>query len=78
MGAIIIQLPPSFTIKEFIKLEEFLYVIKSNFVTKSYNYAIEFNDKSWDTKGVLDLLQHYEVSHVLSDVPSQSNLKIVI
>ena len=78
LGAIIIQLPSSFTIKEFRKLEEFLYVIKSNFVTKSYHYAIEFNDKSWDTKGVLDLLQYYDVSHVLSDAPSQANLKFLI
>ncbi len=45
LGAIIIQLPPSFTIKEFRKLEEFLYILKNNSVTKSYNYAIEFNDK---------------------------------
>ena len=73
----IIQLPSSFTIKEFRKLEEFLYVIKSNGVTKSYSYAIEFNDKSWDTKGVLDLLQHYNVSHVLSDAPSNANLKFL-
>ena len=50
LGAIIIRLPPSFTIKEFRKLEEYLYVIKSNFVTKSYDYAIEFNDRSWDAK----------------------------
>jgi len=77
LGAIIIQLPSSFTIKEFRKLEEFLYVIKSNFVTKSYHYAIEFNDKSWDTKGVLDLLQHYDVSSVISDAPSQANLKFL-
>jgi uncharacterized protein YecE (DUF72 family) len=77
LGAIVIQLPPSFTFKEFRKLEEFLDVIKSNFVTKSYNYAIEFNDKSWDTKGVLDLLQHYDVSHVISDAPSQANLKFL-
>ncbi len=77
LGAIIIQLPPSFTTKEFRKLEEFLYVIKSNFVTKSYHYAIEFNDKSWDTKGALDLLQHYDVSHVISDAPSQTNLKLL-
>ena len=77
LGAIIIQLPPSFTIKEFRKLEEFLYVIKSNSVTKSYSYAIEFNDKSWDTKGVLDLLHHYDVSHVISDAPSQANLKFL-
>ncbi len=77
LGAIVIQLPPSFTIKEFRKLEEFLYILKSNSVTKSYNYAIEFNDKSWDTKGVLDILQHYDVSYVTSDAPSQANLKFL-
>jgi uncharacterized protein YecE (DUF72 family) len=77
LGAIIVQLPPSFTIKEFRKLEEFLYVIKNNSVTKSYNYAIEFNDSSWDIKGVLNILQHYDVSHVLSDAPSLANLKFL-
>ena len=56
LGAIVIQLPPSFTIKEFRKLEKFLYVIKNEEVTKSYNYAIEFNDRSWDAIGVLNLL----------------------
>ena len=30
LGAIVIQLPSSFTTKEFRELEEFLYVIKSN------------------------------------------------
>jgi uncharacterized protein YecE (DUF72 family) len=77
VGAVVIQLPPSFTIKEFRKLEEFLYVIKNNSVTKSYNYAIEFNNRSWDAKGVLDLLQYYNVTHVISDVPSQMNLKFL-
>ncbi len=77
LGAIVIQLPTSFTIKEFRKLEEFLYVIKNNSVTKSYNYAIEFNDSSWDTKGVLNILQHYDVSYVISDAPSQASLKFL-
>jgi len=77
LGAIIIQLQPNFTINEFRKLEEFLYVIKDDLVTKSYNYAIEFNDRSWDTKGVIDLLQHYDVSRVLSDAPNQPNLKFL-
>jgi uncharacterized protein YecE (DUF72 family) len=45
--------------------------------TNSYSYAIEFHDKSWDAKGVLDLLQHYDVSHVISDSPSQKNLKFL-
>jgi uncharacterized protein YecE (DUF72 family) len=77
LGAIVIQLSPNFTIKEFRKLEEFLYVIKNNFATKSYNYAIEFNDRLWNAKGVLDLLQHYDMSHVISDAPSPANLKFL-
>ena len=78
LGAVIIQLPPSFTIKEHIQLQDFLYVIKNNSVTKSYNYAIEFNDRPWDTKGILNILQHYDVSYVISDGPSQVNLEILI
>ena len=78
LGAIIIRLPPNFTIKEHIQLQDFLYVIKNNSVTKSYNYAIEFNDRPWDTKGILNILQHYDVSYVISDGPSQVNLEILI
>ncbi|WP_458720628.1 DUF72 domain-containing protein [Candidatus Nitrosocosmicus sp. R] len=77
LGAIIIRLPPYFTIKEHMQLQEFLYMIKNNSVTKSFDYAIEFNDKSWDTKGVLNILQHYDVSYVLSDAPSQANLNFL-
>jgi uncharacterized protein YecE (DUF72 family) len=77
LDAIVIQLPLSFTTKEFRMLEEFLYILKNNFVTKSYNYAIEFNEKSWETKGVLALLHHYDVSHVISDAPSLANLKFL-
>ena len=77
LGAIIIQLPSSFTSKEFRKLEEFLYMIKSNSVTISYNYVIEFNEKSWNTKGVLDLIHHYDVSHVISDALGLANLNFL-
>ena len=70
LGAIIIQLPPSFTMEEHRQLQNFLYALPSNSVTKSYNNAIEFNDSSWDTKGILNILHHYHVSFVLSEAPS--------
>lgn len=56
LGAIIIQLPPSFTIKESKNLEKFLDALKNNTDIESKNhYALEFRHNSWDTEGVLEL-----------------------
>ncbi|VFJ13574.1 DUF72 domain-containing protein [Candidatus Nitrosocosmicus franklandus] len=75
LGAIIIQLPPSFTVTESNKLEEFLKVLRNNSDIENYNYfAIEFRHTSWDTEGVLELLQHYDVASVLTDSPTEENL----
>lgn len=77
LGAIIIQLPPSFTISESKKLEEFLKVLKNNLdIQQSDNdeFAIEFRHKSWDTEGTLELLQHYDIASVLTDSPAKENL----
>ncbi|HEU5119696.1 MAG TPA: DUF72 domain-containing protein [Candidatus Nitrosocosmicus sp.] len=77
LGAIIIQLPPSFTISESKKLEEFLKVLKNNLdMQQSDNneFAIEFRHKSWDTEGTLELLQHYNIASVLTDSPAKENL----
>lgn len=76
LGAIIIQLPPSFTISESKKLEEFLKVLKNNLdIQESDNeFAIEFRHKSWDTEGTLELLQHYNIASVLTDSPAKENL----
>ncbi|HEY6536009.1 MAG TPA: DUF72 domain-containing protein [Candidatus Nitrosocosmicus sp.] len=86
LGAIIIQLPSSFTVKEFSKVEEFLnaltYDNESNGQNSSNNnnnnnnnrYAIEFRNKSWDTEGTFELLKHYNIASVLTDSPVQENL----
>jgi uncharacterized protein YecE (DUF72 family) len=77
LGAIIIQLPPSFTISESKKLEEFLKVLNNDLdMQQSDNdeFAIEFRHKSWDTEGTLELLQHYNIASVLTDSPAKENL----
>ena len=75
LGTIIIQLPPSFTIKEFEKTEKFLdrlYVKDENI--KSNSYSIEFRHPSWNTEGTFEMLRHYDVASVLTDSPSKENL----
>lgn len=76
LGAIIIQLPPSFTITESKKLEEFLKALKnsSDKQRNDNNFAIEFRHKSWNTEGILELLQHYDIASVLTDSPVKENL----
>ncbi len=78
LGAIIIQLPPSFTITESKKLQEFLEVLTNNSDIKNENnFAIEFRHKSWNTEGILELLQHYDVASVLTDSPARENLEFL-
>ena len=75
LGTIIIQLPPSFTIKEFEKTEKFfdrLLVEDDNI--KSNSYSIEFRHPSWNTEGTFEMLRHYNVASILTDSPSKENL----
>ena len=75
LGAIIIQLPPSFTIRETENLEKFLAALKNNVDTGTKNhYALEFRHNSWDTEGVLELLGHYNIASVFTDSPVKENL----
>lgn len=46
LGAVLIQLPPSFTVKEFQNTEKFLDRLPTG-----YDYAIEFRHPSWNTSG---------------------------
>ncbi len=79
LGTIIIQLPPSYTIKEFAKTERFLdRLSEENENTKSNNlYSIEFRHPSWDTEGTFEMLRHYDITSVLTDSPIRENLEFL-
>jgi uncharacterized protein YecE (DUF72 family) len=46
LGTVLIQLPPTFTVKEFRNTEEFLDRLPTG-----YDYAIEFRNPSWNSEG---------------------------
>jgi uncharacterized protein YecE (DUF72 family) len=88
LGAILIQLPPSFSIEYFSTLEKFLENIPrkpennriNNTIKKAnndYQYAIEFRHPSWNTEGPWELLKHYNIANVITDSPGKENLSFL-
>jgi uncharacterized protein YecE (DUF72 family) len=72
LGAVLIQLPPSFTVKEFRNTEEFLDRLPTG-----YDYAIEFRHPSWNTEGPWELLKHYNIAAVMTDSPGPDKLQFL-
>jgi uncharacterized protein YecE (DUF72 family) len=64
LGAVLVQLPPSFTKKSTKTLENFFQLLPS-----SFSYAVEFRDRSWEEKDTFTLLEHYKISSVITDSP---------
>ncbi len=72
LGALIIQLPPSFTVREFRNIEEFLDRLPGG-----YDYAVEFRHPSWNTEGPWELLKHYNIAAVMTDSPPGYKLQFL-
>lgn len=72
LGAILLQLPPSFTVNDFKNIEGFLDKLPSG-----YNYAVEFRHPSWKTEGPWDMLKHYNIAAVMTDSPAKENLEFL-
>lgn len=72
LGAILLQLPPSFTVNDFKNIEKFLDKLPSG-----YNYAVEFRHPSWKTEGPWDMLKHYNIAAVMTDSPAKENLEFL-
>jgi uncharacterized protein YecE (DUF72 family) len=69
LGAVLLQLPPSFTVNDFRNIEGFLDKLPSG-----YYYAVEFRHSSWKTEGPWDMLKHYNIAAVMTDSPAKENL----
>jgi uncharacterized protein YecE (DUF72 family) len=71
LGAILIQLPPSFTVNDFKNIEVFLARLPNS---SSYDYAVEFRHPSWKTEGPWEMLKQYNIAAVITDSPPKENL----
>lgn len=64
LGAILIQLPPSFAADSIKILEDFLQLLPDDLP-----FAVEFRNKSWETKDTRKLLEKYHICNVITDSP---------
>jgi uncharacterized protein YecE (DUF72 family) len=72
LGAILFQLPPSFTVSDFKNIEGFLDRLPSSSSSSGrYDYAVEFRHPSWSSEGPWDMLKHYNIAAVHSFVRFQ-------
>ncbi len=74
LGAILFQLPPSFTVNDFKNIEQFLDKLPT---ADGVDYAVEFRHPSWGTEGPWEMLKHYNISAVMTDSPARENLQFL-
>jgi uncharacterized protein YecE (DUF72 family) len=72
LGAILLQLPPSFTVNDFKNIEKFL-----DKLPPGYQYGVEFRHPSWKTEGPWEMLKHYNIAAVMTDSPAKENLEFL-
>ena len=72
LGAILIQLPPSFTDKSSKSLEEFFQILPANI-----SFAVEFRNKTWEKKEISRMLEKYKISSVITDSPLELRSQIM-
>ncbi len=70
LGIILVQLPPSFTIKYYAALESFFKILPSD-----YKYAVEFRDRSWQDTKTWELLTSHGISSVITESPLELDAK---
>jgi uncharacterized protein YecE (DUF72 family) len=70
--AILVQLPPSFTVSEFKNTVQFLDRLPT---ANDYDYAVEFRHPLWGTECPWEMLKHYNIAAVMTDSPEKENLQ---
>ena len=78
LGAILIQLPPSFTVNDFKNIEHFLDRLPNTDKNNNkFDYAIEFRHPSWKTEGPWEMLKQYNIAPVIIDSPAKEFLNSI-
>ena len=71
-GCLLVQFPPGLRQNNILQLTNLLSYIKSIDSTQDWKIAVEFRNKSWYHQSVYDLLNFYEATLVIQDIPKSA------
>lgn len=71
-GCVLVQFPPSLDVYSIFQLNELLACIKKTAGSQGWKIAVEFRNKSWYQQNVYELLDLYNVSVVIHDIPKSA------
>ena len=69
-GCLLIQLPPSLRADKTVRLQHLLERIKQSDPQQNWNLAVEFRNRTWYTPEVENLLNQFQTTRVLHDMPA--------
>jgi uncharacterized protein YecE (DUF72 family) len=72
-GFVLVQFPPSLTFESFRQFETLMNSLHSANMNHRWRIAVEFRNKSWYNENVFDVLNSYNASMVLQDIPKSAS-----
>lgn len=71
-GCLLAQFPPSLKIEQINQLHNLLEALGEATENRNWNIAMEFRDSSWYEREVYELLEEFNVSLVIHDIPKSA------
>ena len=71
-GCLLLQFPPRLDITNFARLKKLLACIRKIDAAQNWKMAVEFRNKSWYQQRVYDLLNQYNSTLVIHDIPKSA------
>ncbi|MDN3583935.1 DUF72 domain-containing protein [Mucilaginibacter flavus] len=71
-GSLLVQFPASIQVNNLPAFGQLINTIRANDAGKEWDVAVEFRHRSWYQDNVFDLLQQYDISMVIHDMPASA------
>ena len=71
-GCLLVQFPPSLNIEKINQLQKLLETLGEATDNSNWNIAVEFRNSSWYEREVYELLEEFNVSMVIHDIPKSA------
>jgi uncharacterized protein YecE (DUF72 family) len=75
-GCLLVQFPGKISLEYYSRVEQILQRIRENSSGKEWPLAVEFRNAAWYVRETFELMDEYEASIVLHDIPKARNMEL--